>query len=334
MSKSTFTLIDIIQKFPDEKACHQYLASQRWDTGEITCPHDGCGHNRCYVFADGIRYKCKKCNILFTAKTDSFMEASKLPTVKWILAIFLVLHKRGISSVQLATDIGVTQKTAWFVLQRLRWAFSNESNEEKLSGIIASDETFVGGKNKNRHHDKKVANSQGRAFIDKTPVLGLLQTEVKEFIKRPHKVIAGRMVKEKVIISPAIIRCTVIPDTKAESILPFIYKNVAKNSTIVSDEWWAYSSLGANFNHQIVDHGRKQYVNDLGYSSNAVENHWTHFKNGIRGTYIQISRKHMQKYVDEFAFRQNYRNLGVLEQMECLLDNMVCRLKYKELIAS
>jgi hypothetical protein len=248
--------------------------------------------------------------------------------------MFLVLHKRGISSVQLSKDIGVTQKTAWFILQRLRWAFSNENEEAQLSGLIASDETFVGGKNKNRHHDKKVANSQGRAFIDKTPVLGLLQTEVKEYVERPHKVIPGRTVKEKVIIAPAVIRCTVIPDTKAESILPFIYKNVAPGSIIVSDEWWAYNSLGKDYNHQIVDHGRKQYVNDAGYSSNAVENHWTHFKNGIRGTYIQISRKHMQKYVHEFAFRHNYRNLGRLQQIDGIIANMVCRLKYKDLIAA
>ncbi|MFP5079490.1 transposase [Pedobacter sp. JCM 36344] len=156
MSDTSYkTILDLVKEFPDERSCHQYLASQRWDTGEIICPHDNCGHNQSYVFADGIRYKCKKCKTLFTAKTDTFMEGSKLSTIKWLLAMYLVMHKKGISSVQLAKDIGVTQKTAWFVLQRVRWALGNE-DEEPFEGNIQLDETFVGGKNKNRHANKKV----------------------------------------------------------------------------------------------------------------------------------------------------------------------------------
>jgi transposase-like protein len=188
MSNSTpkfKTLIDLISTFPTERHAHQYLAAQRWNTGEMICPFPDCANNQCYIFSDGIRYKCKKCCRIYTAKTKTFMEGSKLPSIKWIFAMYLILHKKGISSIQLSKDIGVTQKTAWFMLQRIRFALGLDTADIVLSGTVSADETFVGGKNKNRHHDKKVANSQGRAFIDKMPVLGLMQAEVKEFVERP-----------------------------------------------------------------------------------------------------------------------------------------------------
>ena len=328
------TVIDLVKEFPDERSCHQYLASQRWDSGEITCPHENCGHNQAYVFADGIRYKCKKCNTLFTAKTNTFMESSKLPSVKWLVAMYMVMHKKGISSVQLSKDIGVTQKTAWFVLQRIRWALGFDNKDVQLEGTIACDETFVGGKNKNRHHDKKVANSQGRAFIDKTPVLGLLQTEVNHYIERPHKVIPGRTVNEKIIESDAVLKCWVIPNTKAEAIQPLLRGIVKQDSIVVSDEWHAYKGLNDVYQHEVVDHGRKQYVNDAGYTSNAMECGWSGFKRSIIGIYHQVSKKHLNKYVNEFTYRYNYRHLAVQQQIEGVIGNMVCRLKYKELIAS
>lgn len=170
------TILDLIKRFPDEKSCHQYFASQRWDTGEMICPH--CNHNQVWVFKDGIRYKCKSCQKQFTAKTGTFMEGSKLASIKWIISMYLILHKTGISSVQLAKDIGVTQKTAWFILQRIRWALGNEK-EEKLKGIVEIDESFVGGKNKFRHKDKRIKNNPGRGWKDKTPVFGMLQRKGK-----------------------------------------------------------------------------------------------------------------------------------------------------------
>ncbi|RNL50166.1 IS1595 family transposase [Pedobacter jejuensis] len=322
MSETRYkTIIDLVKVFPDERACHQYLAGQRWDTGEIICPHDGCGHNQSYVFSDGIRYKCKKCQTLFTAKTNTFMEGSKLSTIKWMLAMYLVMHKKGISSVQLAKDVGVTQKTAWFMLQRVRWALGNE-DEDMLSGDVVSDETFVGGKNKNRHRDKKVEQSQGRSFKDKTPVLGLMQTNEYELVDG-----------ERIITKHSKVKCFVVKDTKAKSIQPLVKANVKAGSNFTSDEWHAYRGLNSDYNHQVVDHGKGQYMNDLGYTSNAIEGFWGQCKRSIIGIYVKPTRKHLQKYFNEFSFRHNYRNLAIQEQIETIIGNMVCRLKYKDLIA-
>ncbi len=327
------TIIDICNVFPNDKVCHQYLASQRWDSGEIVCPHKDCKHTIHYIFKDGIRYKCKKCKLLFTAKTGTFMDSSKLPTIKWLFAFYLVLHKKGISSVQLSKDIGVTQKTAWFMLQRIRLALGNEDNGEQLNGNIELDETFVGGKNKNRHADKKVKNSQGRSYKDKTPVMGMLQEQVYEIVERPHKVIPNKIVKEKIIVNQSIVKCNVVADTKKESIQPIIKDSVEFNSIIISDEWHGYTGLNKFYNHQIVDHGVKQYVNESGYTSNALEGFWSHAKRSIIGIYHKTTPKHLSKYFNEFSFRYNYRNLGTQEQIEVILANMVCRLKYKDLIA-
>jgi transposase-like protein len=114
---------DLVLAFPDERSCHQYLGGQRWEYGVVECPH--CEHDCAYVFKDGIRYKCTKCRKIYTAKTGTFMGGSKLPTIKWFIAMYLIMHKKGISYTQLAKDINVTQKTAWFVLHRLRYALGH-----------------------------------------------------------------------------------------------------------------------------------------------------------------------------------------------------------------
>lgn len=325
------TIIDLVQVFPDEKSCHLYLASQRWEDGVIICPH--CEHDKAYVFTDSIRYKCQKCKLKFTAKTDTFMEASKLPTIKWLMAMYLVLHKKGISSIQLSKDIGVTQKTAWFVMHRVRWALGQQEQPE-LSGTVQLDETFVGGKNKNRHADKKVKNSQGRSFKDKTPVMGMLQQQVTEIVSRPHKVIAGKIVKEKVIIEPSVLICHVVPDTKSESLQPIIRRTIKPGSILVSDEWFAYKGLNDVYSHNIVDHAAKEYVNADGLTSNALEGAWTQLKRQIIGCYHKTTRKHLHRYVNEFEFRYNNRTLGPQQQIEHIISNMECRLKYKDLIAA
>lgn len=322
-------IFDLVNKFKTEKDCHQYLASQRWSDGVILCPH--CSHDVSYVFKDGVRYECKSCQKQFTAKTKTFMEGSKLPTVKWLCAMFVLMNKRGISSVRLSLTIGVTQKTAWFMLQRLRAAFGNVP-EEKLSGTVQLDESFVGGKNKNRHFDKKVAKSQGRSFKDKTPVMGMLQQELSVIVERPHKVIAGRTVKEKVVVNPAKLIAKVIPSTSGIYLRTNVKRYVEVGSVIVSDEWRGYNGLKHLYDHQIVDHTRKQYVNTAGYTSNAMECRWASLKLTIQSTYVRPTRKHLNKYVAEFVFRQNTRNLGVQEQINSILSMGIIRLKYKDLI--
>ncbi|SEB12636.1 Transposase zinc-ribbon domain-containing protein [Pedobacter hartonius] len=166
-------ILDLIKRLPDEKSCHQYLASRRWN-GYMVCLDEFCGNDKAYIFKDGIHYKCTCCKKIYTARTGTILESSKISLTKWFVGLYLVMHKKGISSVQLAKDLAITQKSAWFLLQRMRIVLGNEQDEQ-LEGTIEIDETFVGGKNKNRHVNKRVKYSPGRGWPDKTPVFGMLQ---------------------------------------------------------------------------------------------------------------------------------------------------------------
>lgn len=298
-------ILQLVQKFSDEKTCNQYLATRRWD-GYMECPYAYCDGDKAYVFKDGIRYKCSECRKVYTARTGTIFEGSKLSLLKWFMAIYLIMHKKGISSVQLAKDIGVTQKTAWFMLQRIRKAFGNEKIQ-KLQGIVELDESYVGGKNGNRHKDKKATYGNGRRFNDKVPVFGMLE--------RGGKVIA-----------------TAIHKPSKQIIKPIIYKCIHMGTTLMTDEFNVYKDLKTNFHLLTCNHGKGIYGKGHIYT-NSLENFWSHMKRGLKGVYHQVSPKHLNKYVQEFVFKYNYRNLDIQEQFNVLIGNMNCRLKYKDLIA-
>lgn len=302
------TIIDVITRFPHERACHRYLASRRWSDGLMICPHTGCNGESAYIFKNGITYKCKTCKRNYTAKTGTFMEASKIDTQKWFVAIYLFLHKKGISSIQLGKDIGVTQKTAWFVLQRLRTALGNEDVSEKLEGVVEIDETFVGGKSRFKHKNKRIKYNPGRGWRDKTPVLGMLQRGGK-------------------------VRAMVIPDVLMITIKKHVYTHIKGGSDIMGDGFTGYRALERVYNLQCVDHGKGWYVDGEAHT-NTIEGFWSQFKKGITGVYHKTTPKHLNKYVQEFVFRYNYRNLNPQAQIDCVIKNMECRLKYKDLIAA
>lgn len=300
------SVLDLIRFFPSEQSCIDYLDALRWN-GDVISPFDST--SKVYV-CKGNKYQCKNTGKYFNVKTSTIFDNTKIELQKWFLAIWLVTsYKKGISSVQLSKEINVTQKTAWFILQRIRNCFGGD-DKEQLDGIIESDETFVGGKNKNRHKDKKVAQSQGRSFKDKTPVLGLLQRD-------------------------GTVRAFVIPDTKAQTIQPLIFKHVKPDSVFISDEWHAYRGLDKHFDHHVVDHSKKQYVDfdNREIHSNSIENFWSILKRGYNGIYNWWSKKHMQKYVDEFVFRFNNRKTTQSVRFTTLLLSMENRITYKELIS-
>lgn len=299
------SLLQLMDRFPDEKSCHQYLAGQRWD-GCMECPREGCGGDEAWAFKDGIRYKCTCCKRIYTARTGTIFEASKLPLKTWFVSLYLVMHKKGISSIQLAKDVGITQKSAWFLLQRLRAVLGNEKHE-KLSGKVELDEAYVGGKNKNRHHDKKVKNSQGRSYKDKTPVFGMFERDGK-------------------------LRAMVIAAASGKVLRPIVYSNIEMGSTLMTDEFNVYRDFESNYTRKVVEHGKGKYVDGDCYT-NTLEGFWSHLKRGITGIYHWASRKHLDKYVQEFVFKYNYRNLGAQQQMDLFIRNMDVRLKYKELVA-
>ncbi|RYU92239.1 IS1595 family transposase [Mucilaginibacter terrigena] len=308
---NTSTILDLVKKFPDEKSCHQYLAATRWDTGEITCPHENCGHDQYYVFTDGIRYKCKECNRLFTAKTKSFMEGSKLASIKWILAMYLITHKKGISSIQLGKDIGVTQKTAWFLLHRIRNALCHEPDKQNLDGVVEIDETFVGGKNKNRHYCRRVNYKEvtGRTYPDKTTVFGMYERGTGQ------------------------VRAMVISRRQLKELARVITYNIKPGATLMTDDWIGYRGVDKIYNRRVIDHGKWIYA-DGEITTNRIENFWSHLKRGLHGTYIRVTPKHLNKYVNEFVYRFNSRTLDSQQQIDGIIKRMVCRLKYKELKAA
>jgi transposase-like protein len=303
------TIIDVVTRFPTEKSCHEYLASRRWSDGLMICPHADCGNETCYTYKDGIRYKCKRCKRIYTAKTGTFMEASKLPTIKWFIALYLVLHKKGISSIQLSKDIGVQQKTAWFILQRIRAAMGNEERQP-LEGTVEIDETFVGGKNKNRHYSKRVQYKEitGRAYPDKAPVFGMYDRTTRK------------------------VRATAITKGQLKNIARIITRNIWPGSTLMTDDWNGYVGIDKMYDRHFIAHSKWVYA-DGDITTNRIENFWSHLKRGLHGTYIHVTPKHLDRYVQEFTYRFNNRDANVQQQIECVIAQMECRLKYKDLVA-
>lgn len=298
-------LLDIAEQFKDKNVCLDYLASMRWN-GSVYCVFCGCD-NVYKLNGKYKRYKCGDCRKHFSATKGTIFENSPISLQKWFMAVYLITgHKKGISSIQLSADIGVTQKTAWFMAQRIRYALKVKSFDKKLDGVIQCDETFVGGKNKNRHSHKKVANSQGRSFKDKTPVLGMLH-------------VGGDL------------RLVVMPDTSLASIQPSINEHVREGSIVVSDEWHGYAGVSEKYYHIVMDHQQKEFVRGA-FHTNSIEGFWGIFKRGIIGIYHFMSKKHLHRYCDEFSYRYNSRKLPNGLKVENCLKEVNCRLTYKELI--
>jgi len=295
-------ILELIQAFPDEQSCIDHLEALRWADGVVS-PFDA--ESKVYN-CKGNRYKCKNTGKYFNVKTATLFDNTKIQLQKWFLGIYIVTsHKKGISSIQLSKDIGITQKSAWFMLQRIRKCFNIE-DDSKLNGEVEIDETYVGGKNKNRHQSKKVANSQGRSTKDKTPVVGMVQRE-------------GKLIAKQVI------------DVKDNTITDLVTGKVDRGAKVYTDEYRGYNTVRRMFDHGEVKHAAKQYVNGRVHT-NTIEGFWSLLKRGIIGIYHNVSEKHLQCYVDEFVFRYNSRNLADGSRMNMMLSHTEVRTTYKALI--
>lgn len=294
---------DFLAVFPDEQACINHLEQIRWN-GNIVSPFDET--SKIYKCA-GNKFKCKNTGKYFNAKTGTIFENTNIKLMKWFLALYVFSsHKKGISSYQLGRDIDVSQKSAWFMLHRLRFAFGNDA-KEKLEGVIEVDTTFVGGKTSNKHKAKRDKdNANGTGAINKTPVFGI--------IERGGNLVVGKIKAED-----------------QETIRPIIRNWVEVESTLISDGHDAYTGI-KGIKHESVSHSQGEYVRGFVYTAN-IDGFWSQFKRGIVGIYHQISPKHTNAYAQEFALRHNTRKIPTSTRFDMILENMVCRLTYKNLIA-
>lgn len=298
INKDFNSILELIQAFPDDQACIDHLEELRWN-GNVVSPFDPT--SKVYD-CKGNKYKCKNTGKYFNVKTNTIFDNTKLPLQKWFLAIWLVTsHKKGISSLQLGRDLSITQKSAWFMLSRIRQCFGL-TDDDKMDGEIEADEAYIGGKNKNRHADKKVKGNTD----DKAPVLGMVQ--------RGGKVSAKK-----------------VDDTTFESLALEIIKNVKQGAKLYTDEYSSYRRLKRVYDHSVVKHSRNQYVKGRVHT-NTIESFWALLKRGIFGIYHFTSKKHLQLYVDEFCFRYNTRQVGESTRFNLLLQNTENRITYKELI--
>lgn len=308
--KELRSFIDLMRHCRDEESCREFLEEARWH-GEAICPHCHCQEvEDCYRHYrlktkgkfNGL-YKCRRCRKRFTVTVGTMFEDSHVPLDKWFWAIYIFLnHKKGISSVQLAKDIHVTQKTAWFMLNRIRHNFEDKV-QVQFKEETQVDETYVGGKNRKRSGKK---GTQGRNTTIKTPVMGLL---------------SDGMV------------CTItIPEASGKILKGIIRALVPKSTTVVTDGWKGYNQLRkSGYSHEVVIHKEGEYVNEKGFHTNSIEGFWSHLKRGILGIYHLVSRKHLQKYCNEFAFRYNTRHLGEIQRFAYFLPSLSKRLSYWEL---
>lgn len=297
------SLFELIRTFSDEEKCIEYLEQIRWKDGVIS-PFDST--SKVYKCSKG--YWCKNTNKMFNVKTKTIFENTKIPLQKWFMAIWLITsHKKGISSLQLSKDINVTQKTGWFILQRIRKCFEME-NHSILHNEVEVDETYIGGRERNKNLFGSHNGTQGRSTKTKTPVIGM--------VERKGKLVAH-----------------IIPNAKSISLTPAVLNVVDRSATIYTDEWKGYITIDKLYNHSFVKHKDNEFVNGKAYT-NTIECFWGLLKRGLLGIYHNSSKKHLQMYIDEFVFRYNTRKLNELDRFNILLSNITNRLRYSELIGS
>ena len=292
------SLIAFFRACPDDAAAERRLIAQRWSDG-IRCPHCDSARVQERTTHPTMPHRCRDCRRFFSVRTGTAMVDSKLGYQQWALAVYLLQRsKKGISSVSLAETLGITQKSAWHLAHRLRTAFKRVA---PLPGTVEADETYVGGRERNRHWDKKGTKP-------KTPVVGAKSRETGQ------------------------VTATVVPTVTKSAIQEWVARHVSAGARLFTDQAPVY--VGAPVaEHRTVNHKRKQYV-DGEVWTNGVESHWALMKRGYHGTYHWWSVKHMQRYVNEFAGRFNLYGQTPQAQLASLVRGMVGqRLTYADLTA-
>jgi len=302
------TLLEAIKFFDNYENCKRYMMKVRWPDGVVRCPQ--CNSDHVTYLENARVWKCYGSHPRpkFSLKVGTIFEDSSLPLEKWLPAVWMLANcKNGISSYELHRALGVTQKSAWFMLHRIRKAMYSGSFM-KLGGEVEVDETFIGGKARNMHKEKREAAISGTGGKDKTAVMG--------FLERGGTVTA-----------------TVIADRKKRTLQGLVKSRVAAGSALYTDALASYEGLDGNFFHQVVDHA-VEYVNG-NVHTNGLENFWSLLKRSLKGTYISVAPYHLFRYLDEQTFRYNERKADDFARFIAVLATVINRrLTYKKLIGA
>ena len=301
MSEQHLSLFKFFERFPNEEAARLYFEAQRW--GETaTCGHCGSTEVTECKNHKPMPYRCKSCRKHFSVRTGTVLAESRLPLQKWLMAMYMMTTARkGISSVQMAKELGVTQKTAWFLAQRIHETWMSKGDDDKMDGTIEVDETYIGGKAKNMHAYQR---KQRKHYSNKQAVVGMIERDGE--VRALH--------------------------TDRRRASQHVHTNVQYGATVMTDAASVYKHLGQTYDHHVVNHSVGEYVRGKAHT-NSIESFWALLKRGHYGIYHYMSPKHLHRYVTEFAYRHNTRDLTTMDFINnTIVKSAGKRLTYAELI--